>query len=445
MPTLPAASHDRALVFVDDEEDDYWRAATQVEAALILRDVAQATLGLESIVGQGLGDVASRARTRRQLEAICHASDIDPQVLDSLAVPSILHYCGHMDSTDAIRHKVDDFLAKYEIAAAYGSLARGADIIVVEALIERGSEVHIVLPFEVDAFETASVANERGDWQSRFRKCLASSTSVSLASDSGFLEDASLFGFASQVAMGRARNRARFLGVDAVQLAIWDGGATGALAGTAYDVSAWMRANGRTHTIPNPREASHANLSPKSSARNIFSMLFADFRGCSQMRDEHYDAFLLEIFGPISRVVDRHGEKVVYRNTWGDALALVFCDVGAAARCALEIQETLGLVDLKALNLPLSFGLRIALHVGRVLAREDPIRAVPSFWGREFTRTARIEPQTPEGEVYATDNFAALLALEPDSGCTCDYVGRVTTAKGFETIPMHRVRRTLTP
>lgn len=49
------------------------------------------------------------------------------------------------------------------------------------------------------------------------------------------------------------------------------------------------------------------------------------------------------------------------------------------------------------------------------------------------------EPRTPEGEVYATDAFAALLALQPASGLTCEYVGRVTTAKDFETIPMYRI------
>jgi hypothetical protein len=35
-------------------------------------------------------------------------------------------------------------------------------------------------------------------------------------------------------------------------------------------------------------------------------------------------------------------------------------------------------------------------------------------------------------EVYVTDAFAALLGLDPKC------VGRVTTAKDFETIPMYR-------
>jgi adenylate cyclase len=75
------------------------------------------------------------------------------------------------------------------------------------------------------------------------------------------------------------------------------------------------------------------------------------------------------------------------------------------------------------------------------MAINDPIRNELTYWGRELTRAARIEPRTPEGEVYVTDAFAALLALEPESAFAAEYMGRVTTAKDFETIPMYRLRR----
>jgi hypothetical protein len=71
----------------------------------------------------------------------------------------------------------------------------------------------------------------------------------------------------------------------------------------------------------------------------------------------------------------------------------------------------------------------------------DPIRRELTYWGRELTRAARIEPRTPEGEVYVTDAFAALLALERSAPFVTEYVGRVTTAKDFETIPMYRLQR----
>jgi hypothetical protein len=75
------------------------------------------------------------------------------------------------------------------------------------------------------------------------------------------------------------------------------------------------------------------------------------------------------------------------------------------------------------------------------MAIADPITRKPTYWGRELTRAARIEPRTPEGEVYVTDAFAALLALEPVVAFVTEYVGRVTTAKEFETIPMYQLQR----
>src|SRR5271155_5755557 len=70
---------------------------------------------------------------------------------------------------------------------------------------------------------------------------------------------------------------------------------------------------------------------------------------------------------------------------------------------------------------------------------EDTASAEPDV--TPLTRAARIEPRTPEGEVYVTDAFAALLSLEPAAPFATEYVGRVTTAKEFETIPMYQLQR----
>jgi hypothetical protein len=58
-----------------------------------------------------------------------------------------------------------------------------------------------------------------------------------------------------------------------------------------------------------------------------------------------------------------------------------------------------------------------------------------AFVGAHVTRTARIEPVTPLGEVYVTEQFAAALALTTDA-FACDYVGDIPAAKGFGTLRM---------
>jgi adenylate cyclase len=140
-------------------------------------------------------------------------------------------------------------------------------------------------------------------------------------------------------------------------------------------------------------------------------------------------------------VLDEHTAAVRWCNSWGDAIAAVFADVTAAADCALAFQDALQRIDLGAIGLPRNLDLRIGVHAGPVFALSDPVSHRPTYWGRELTRASRIEPRTPEGEVYVSDAFAALLALEPDARFATEYVGRVTTAKAFETIPMYRLRR----
>jgi hypothetical protein len=96
-------------------------------------------------------------------------------------------------------------------------------------------------------------------------------------------------------------------------------------------------------------------------------------------------------------------------------------------------------VDLEALGLPRHVSLRVAAHLGPVHVLWDAVTRTTTFCGTHVTQAARIEPITPEGEVYVTEAFAAVLALETD-GYACDYVGTVPTAKGYGALRMHLLR-----
>ena len=52
-----------------------------------------------------------------------------------------------------------------------------------------------------------------------------------------------------------------------------------------------------------------------------------------------------------------------------------------------------------------------------------------------MSRTARIEPITPPGEVYVSEPFAAGLVLADRRDLTCDYVGHMPMAKGYGRLP----------
>jgi adenylate cyclase len=429
------------------DDDAYWRLATEAEAALVLGDVDRARRALHTATALRPVDLGARAATRRQLRVVCEARGFSPDIAEMVELPSALHYCGHLVNGDShefdrVAASVADFLDLRRVGFAYGSLASGADIVIAEVLLARGIELHVVLPFGSEEFVHVSVAPAGPDWVHRFERCRLGSTSVTLATDSAYAGDDELFRYGSRIAMGHALNRAAFLGVDAEQLAVWDGQPTQEIAGTARDVEAWKRSGRATHVIPVAlRPPKRETESPASeSARVINAILFTDLRGFSELRDEHFPAYVRDVLGTLAWVLDGYRGSLLGYNSWGDAILAVFADVPSAARCALDLQAAIGRIETAGTDLPVDLAMRIGAHVGPVLHLREPFKDELSYWGRELTRAARIEPRTPVGEVYITDAFAALLALEPDSGIRCEYVGRVTTAKDFETIPMYRLR-----
>jgi adenylate cyclase len=438
----------------DSPTDAYWRAATEAEAWLVLGNVDKATTALAVAAAIGADDVAARAVTGRQLRVLCETAGIDVSLLESLALPSVLHYCGHRISPDsekaggfapseeaAVVEQVGEFLDDRTLDAAYGALACGADIIIAEAVLERGVPLHVVLPFDSADFETSSVCSGGNGWSARYRACLERATTVTITYDSAYTDDPTLFGYASRVAMGHALHRGQQLGVDAEQLAVWDGEAGDVNAGTGHDVAAWRAAGRPAHVVPVRHRRSLREAREATTPRVIGAMLFTDVRGFSRLRDEHQLTFVDGVLQPCADVLDAFGAKIEYRNTWGDAILAVCSDVATAASAALALQDVMTSLELASLGLPEDLDLRVGAHVGPLITRDDPVRRVPALWGRELTRAARIEPRTPEGEVYVTDAFAALCTLECGHEFACEYVGRVTTAKQFETIPMFRLRR----
>jgi class 3 adenylate cyclase len=100
----------------------------------------------------------------------------------------------------------------------------------------------------------------------------------------------------------------------------------------------------------------------------------------------------------------------------------------------------MGDVELVAAGLPETMALRLGGHFGPVFEAEDPVLHVTNYFGAHVSRTARIEPVTPPGEVYVTEPFAARLALGPGDFVS-DYVGQVPAAKGYGTMRMYNLRR----
>jgi class 3 adenylate cyclase len=64
-----------------------------------------------------------------------------------------------------------------------------------------------------------------------------------------------------------------------------------------------------------------------------------------------------------------------------------------------------------------------------------------TYTGSHVSRAARIEPITPPGQVYCSQEFAAVSEAENMQEFRCVYVGQTPLAKGFGTFATFRVSR----
>jgi class 3 adenylate cyclase len=108
---------------------------------------------------------------------------------------------------------------------------------------------------------------------------------------------------------------------------------------------------------------------------------------------------------------------------------------------ALALQDLVSAVDWGARGLPPTLGLRVALHCGPVHRLVDPITGQPKYTGPHTSRTARIEPITPPGLVYASQAFAAVAAATGVEDLAFEYVGRTALAKEYGSLALYHVRR----
>jgi class 3 adenylate cyclase len=97
-------------------------------------------------------------------------------------------------------------------------------------------------------------------------------------------------------------------------------------------------------------------------------------------------------------------------------------------------------VDREAAGLPPGFNLRIALHCGPVYCGWNPVTKAPLYTGPHTSRTARIEPITPPGQVYASSAFAAVASASGVDDLALRYVGQLPLAKNYGTLAVYHVR-----
>jgi class 3 adenylate cyclase/tetratricopeptide (TPR) repeat protein len=390
--------------------------------------------------------------------------------------PSVVVFSGHMldqpgrpaprfpaDREAPIRAAILAYLKTIRPGFGYSSGACGADLIFCECLLELGAKVHLVLPCSLAAFKQQSVSFAGPDWERRFHDVLNQATSLLVANSAEFgAEETEVtppigFVYCNRVVTGLAVLHARALDFHLEALALWDGKAGDNVGGTSSVVDEWQRRQLAGHVIrPDLTEAEFPSAefpaspipasvpaSPLPAAgavqHAIKAILTAEIASFSTISERQLPVFISEFKGAIGRLVAATNPAPSVIESWGKSHTFVFDDLRQAAEFALTLRDQVALTPWGDKGLPADLGLRIVLHAGPVFAFHDPVTLRQTCIGSHVMRGSRVESVTPPGQVYASQEYAALCSGEDMSNVGFEFLGRVRTAKLFEEAPLYRL------
>ncbi|GHU11509.1 hypothetical protein FACS189449_03120 [Alphaproteobacteria bacterium] len=423
---------------------------------------------------------------RQQLYFLREAGfKVPDKALEVLIPPTIVVFTGH--SIDHPSYQVSLFPQEMEADVkkiiveklkainakiGYSSASCGADLIFIEALLSIGGEVNIILPFAISDFVETNVRHAGPRWEKRFEKALQAAHSVSFACEDRYLGHDMLYRFSNHVMQGGAVMRGKFLTTEPHLMAVWHSRTDSMPGGPTDFIDRWsnistlhlidldeIAGGGSTDKIePSLIKIQRGTLSfdpfiSNSPNRVIKSMMFSDLSGYSKLQDEHIPSFL-DFLSKLQAAMDKIGVSLESLNTWGDAIFAVGDSAIKIADFGLRYCDIIENLGRKYPEFPFPIRARISLHSGPVFIAEDPFIKKMNFYGGHINRAARLEPVTSIGQVYATQQFVALLHGETNDEqneyrqrglkyyerYSTEYVGMISLAKSFGQQEVYHLR-----
>ncbi len=397
-------------------ETPYYLGATRAEALLLLGRTAEAQAALEAACRLAPEAWEDHASTLRQFSLILETRGEDAGWLEPLQPPRSLHFAGHMGVVDTadLRERIDALLAVERIGFAWGALAGGADLIVAEAVLARGGELHLVLPASAAVFRADSAAPLGGDWATRFDAVLEQATSVWVVEPGRQATTMLHIRLAAEIAMGRAVMKAASLASEAVQLLLTD--PQSAASATDLIGAHWRRGGRRQVRLDQPRPSGAGrrgrSLPEKPGAGVLAAMLAVTLDGEGGGGDDPAS------LGRIAVMLAGAARPLTTPVFAGGALHLAFGDPAEAARAAGLISGGLG-----------PDGPRIAGHYGVVQLADSPFGGPSVLVGPRTGVASDLLASTPAGAIHVTGSFAAALhGWTHLAGGECPHIGELSRA-----------------
>jgi len=460
------------LEICQGQPDDYWKHATVAEALVVLGDTEAARNAYRAAVSLESDNLRAFSSTRKQARVLSRELFGNANAFDDcFPIPKLVVFSGHMlDAPDRrtprfppskeneVKELLEKQLAAINAGIGFASAASGSDILFLEAMIARGGAIHLVLPWPAEEFVKTSVAIS-GDnaWVNRFHKVIDQAASIRVLGELYMPGSATGFEYCNLAMCGLARLFARSLDLEITPLAVWDGFA-GAPGGTGSFVRYW-----RSHRVPvkvipmatkppsilteafeteaNNDDDEFEAWVRASGRQEIKAIMFADVVGYSKLPETVIPKYVAQFNQRVSRLIADSSSAPINVNTWGDGLFFVFNGVEDAGRFALDLRDLVITTNWMDLGLPRNLSIRIGVHAGPVYVNFDPVVRQISFTGAHVSRAARIEPITHEGEVFVSEEFAALALADQSKGFTCDLVGTTALAKSYGLFRVYSLER----
>ncbi len=407
----------------EEPETPYYRAATRAEALLLLGRDEEARAAFGGAVADAPRAWEDHASTLRQFALILAAQGQDASWLDAHRPPRSLHFGGHMSFDPKVvrREHLDEKIAavldEERIGFGFGALAAGADIIIAEALLERGADLHAVLPGGAESFARVSVDPMGKAWRRRFDAVLKRAETVRPVRPIGAQPDATMIGLADEIAMGAALVNARRLESHAVQLLVLADGASERAR------EAWADGGWRQRILCAPREDTPNGLPPiPSSPWRRFAILTLAIE-----EGDAADSGLEERLGQLRDALAAAPAPVVGPYLSGGRVTLAWPRPLEAARAAAKVMEAL----------PPKTGSRVGGHYGVARSFRDPFSGAEHLSGDAVAAAEGALASALPGTAYVTEDFAAALMAAGPEAPRSEYIGELNPPDDGPPIGLH--------
>jgi hypothetical protein len=328
---------------------------------------------------------------------------------------------------ESVARRIRDWLTSNPIKTVFSGAACGSDILFLEAALEAGIEIHILLPFAAEEFVKTSVAHGGAEWVARFRRVFDKAASLTIVNEDVADPDGSVFDFTNRLVAAQGVLHADAHEMRVRGLAVWNGLRGDGGGGTADAVSCWIQA-GLSVDVIHPLETSQdgpgrgVESIPLIPFANIHSALPAGARGevgfFAHFHFADYQRFPEAVFPVFQRIVllpfaahlAASGHRISGRYGFGGDYVIAFQGVRAAletASGALEAIRDSLLENASDISVP-----SVCLHVGPVQVLVNPILNQYAHEGGVLLQAARAARRVTPGGIFCTRPFAALSALE---------------------------------